>query len=85
MVEPTRIRVEEIIPYFESLEDPRSEINQRHPLESVLVISFWPCSLAKGPTAIAAWANDKKSFLLALLPLPNGIPQKDVYRRVLRL
>jgi predicted transposase YbfD/YdcC len=84
MVEPTRIRVEEIIPYFESLEDPRSEINQRHPLESVLVISLLAVlALAKGPTAIAAWANDKKSFLLPLLPLPNGIPQKDVFRRVL--
>ena len=85
MVEPTRIRVEEIVPYFESLEDPRSEINRQHPLVSVIVIALMAVlAQAKGPTAIAAWANDKKNFLLPLLPLPNGIPQKDVYRRVLK-
>jgi predicted transposase YbfD/YdcC len=51
---------------------------------SVVVISLMAVlSGANGPTAIAAWANDKKDFLLSLLPLPNGIPQKDVYRRVL--
>lgn len=85
MVEPTRIHVEEIVPYFESLEDPRSEINRQHPLASVIVIALMAVlAQAKGPTAIAAWANDKKNFLLPLLPLPNGIPQKDVYRRVLQ-
>lgn len=85
MVEPTRIRIEEIVPYFESLEDPRSEINRQHPLVSVIVIALMAVlAQAKGPTAIAAWANDKKKFLLPLLPLPNGIPQKDVYRRVLQ-
>jgi hypothetical protein len=40
---------------------------------------------ADGPTAIAAWANLKKDFLLGVLPLPSGVPQKDVYRRVLAL
>jgi predicted transposase YbfD/YdcC len=85
MVEPARISAEEILPYFESLEDPRSEINQRHPLMSIIVISLLAIlARAQGPTAIAAWANDKKDFLLGLLPLPNGIPQKDVYRRVLQ-
>src|SRR5688572_15037563 len=85
MVEPTRISVEEIVPYFESLEDPRSAVNRQHPLVSVIVISLMAIlAQAQEPTAIAAWANDKKGFLLPLLPLPNGIPQKDVYRRVLQ-
>lgn len=85
MVEPTRISVEEIIPYFESLEDPRSPVNRQHPLVSVIVIALMAIlAQANGPTAIATWANDKKQFLLPLLPLPNGIPQKDVYRRVLQ-
>jgi predicted transposase YbfD/YdcC len=76
--------VEDVTQYFAGLEDPRSEINQRHPLVSVVVISLMAVLAgAGGPTAIAAWANDKKGFLLPLLPLPNGIPQKDVYRRVL--
>jgi predicted transposase YbfD/YdcC len=80
----TRISVEDVTEQFVGLEDPRSAINQRHPLVSVVVIALMAIlSGANGPTAIAAWANDKKDFLLCLLPLPNGIPQKDVYRRVL--
>lgn len=38
---------------------------------------------ASGPTAIANWAALKREFLLNALPLPNGIPPKDVFRRVL--
>jgi predicted transposase YbfD/YdcC len=84
MADHIRISVEDVVRHFEGIEDPRSDINQRHPLVSVVVISLMAVlARAGGPTAIAAWANDKKDFLLTLLPLPNGIPQKDVYRRVL--
>ena len=84
MTEPTRTSVMDVLPYFESLDDPRSDINIKHPLVSVVVISLMAVlARASGPTAIAAWANDKKAFLLSVLPLPHGIPQKDVYRRVL--
>jgi predicted transposase YbfD/YdcC len=38
---------------------------------------------AGGPTAIARWAVLKQEFLLQVLDLPNGIPGKDVFRRVL--
>ncbi len=38
---------------------------------------------AGGPTAIAKWAVMKEELLLRLLPLPHGIPRKDVSRRVL--
>ena len=38
---------------------------------------------AGGPTAIARWAALKEQFLLDALDLPNGIPRKDVFRRVL--
>jgi predicted transposase YbfD/YdcC len=79
-----RISVEDVIQHFVGLEDPRSEINKRHPLVSVVVIALMAILAgANGPTAIAAWAMDKKDFLFSLLPLPHGIPQKDVYRRVL--
>ena len=78
------IGLEEIIPYFAELEDPRSTINQKHPLVSVVVISIVAvlagCS---GPTGIAEWAELKKDLLLNLLDLPHGIPRKDVFRRVL--
>jgi uncharacterized protein YllA (UPF0747 family) len=38
---------------------------------------------AGGPTAIARWAAFKEQFLLQVLDLPNGVPRKDVFRRVL--
>jgi predicted transposase YbfD/YdcC len=68
------------------LEDPRSSINQKHPLVSVVVISMMAVLAgAGGPTAIAKWAKLKAEFLLQVLDLPNGIPRKDVFRRVLSL
>lgn len=84
MVNGMRLEVGDVLKHFETLEDPRSSINQQHPLVSVVVISLMGVLAgAGGPTAIAKWANLKKDLLLKLLPLPNGIPQKDVYRRVL--
>jgi predicted transposase YbfD/YdcC len=38
---------------------------------------------AGGPTAIARWAALKEELLLQVLDLPNGVPRKDVFRRVL--
>jgi predicted transposase YbfD/YdcC len=84
VAQEVRIGIEDVLDCFEDLEDPRADINQRHPFESVVVISLMAVLAgANGPTAIAAWANEKKNYLPNLLPLPNGIPQKDVYRRVL--
>jgi predicted transposase YbfD/YdcC len=81
-----RVGVAEISQHFQGLKDPRSPVNQRHPLVSVLVIAIM-ATLAgsNGPTAIATWARSKAAFLLGVLDLPNGIPCKDVFRRVLRL
>jgi predicted transposase YbfD/YdcC len=76
--------VKEIVRHFKQLEDPRSPVNRLHPLESVVVIAIMAVLAgANGPTAIAKWANIKADVLLKLLDLPHGIPQKDVYRRVL--
>ena len=76
--------MDDIVRHFEGLEDPRSQINRRHPLVSVVVISLMAVLAgASGPTAIARWALLKEDLLLKLLPLPNDIPRKDVYRRVL--
>jgi predicted transposase YbfD/YdcC len=76
--------VDEIIGHFQELEDPRSTINQQHPLVSVVVIALMAILAGSGgPTAIARWANLKKDLLLTLLDLPHGIPSKDVFRRVL--
>src|SRR5713101_5034067 len=79
-----RVSLDEVVVHFQELEDPRSTINQRHPLVSVIVIALLAVLAgASGPTAIARWAALKEEFLLKALNLPNGIPRKDVFRRVL--
>lgn len=86
MAKVEQVRLDEIVSYFDELEDPRSETNRKHPLVSVVVIAMMAVLAgAGGPTAIARWAALKEEFLLAVLPLPNGIPRKDVFRRVLSL
>src|SRR6202048_776516 len=86
MAKGPHISLDEIFGYFDELEDPRSTINQKHPLVSVVVIAMMAVLAgAGGPTAIADWAAIKEEFLLKVLTLPNGIPRKDVFRRVLAL
>jgi hypothetical protein len=78
--------VDEIIAHFYQLEDPRSPISRRRPLVSVAAIALMAVLAgAGGPKAIARWAKTKKEFLLKVLPLPAGIPGKDVFRRILML
>jgi predicted transposase YbfD/YdcC len=78
------VTLDEVVGLFEELEDPRSTINLKHPLVSVVVIAMMAILAgAGGPTAIAKWAACKEEFLLSLLQLPNGMPRKDVFRRVL--
>jgi predicted transposase YbfD/YdcC len=86
MAKAQRIALEEIIGYFDELEDPRDTVNRKHPLVSVVIIAMMAVlSGAGGPTAIAKWAALKAEFLTRVLPLPHGIPGKDVFRRVLGL
>jgi predicted transposase YbfD/YdcC len=86
MPEIHRIGLDEVARHFEELEDPRSTVNRLHPLVSVVVIALMAVLAgADGPTAIAEWAALKQEFLLEALDLPNGIPRKDVFRRVLIL
>ena len=84
MIKSRHIELDEVVKYFQELEDPRSEINRKHPLVSVVVIAVMAVLAgASGPTAIAQWARIKAEFLERVLELPNGIPCKDVFRRVL--
>ena len=62
MEENVAIGLSTVAQHFESLEDPRSEINLRHPLVSVVVIALMAVLAgAGGPTAIAKWAAAKQS------------------------
>src|SRR5438270_6070310 len=84
MAELQRVSLDEIIVPFQELEDPRSTVNRRHPLVSVVVIALMAVLAgANGPTAIARWAALKEEFLRQVLDLPDGVPGKDVFRRVL--
>ena len=86
MARSKRVRIEDIVDYFDELEDPRTSINLKHPLVSVVVIAMMGVLAGDhGPTAIARWAKIKEEFLLQALPLPHGIPCKDVFRSVLSL
>ena len=84
MADAIRFSLDEVLVHFSELEDPRSEVNLRHPLVSVVVIALMAVLAgASGPTGIARWAVIKEEMLTKLLPLPNGVPRKDVFRRVL--
>lgn len=84
MADARRLGLDEVVAYFRDLEDPRSEINRKHPLASVVVIALIAVLAgASGPTAIAQWAVIKEELLASVLPLPHGVPCKDVFRRVL--
>jgi predicted transposase YbfD/YdcC len=86
MAEARPVGLDEVIGYFDDLEDPRDIVNRKHPLVSVVVIALLAVLAgAGGPTAIARWAALKAEFLTRVLPLPNGVPRKDVFRRVLAL
>lgn len=70
--------------YFESLSDPRHERNRKHLLADILVIAI--CAIVcgcEGPTAIRRWARCREDWLRRFLPLPNGIPSRDCFRRTL--
>jgi predicted transposase YbfD/YdcC len=86
MAKTQHVCLDEVVGYFDELEDPRASVNLKHPLVSVVVIAMMAVLAgAGGPTAIAKWAALKEELLLKLLALPNGIPRKDVFRRVLVL
>lgn len=75
-----------LLRFFDALPDPRSEVNRLHRLGDVIVIAI--CAViatADGPTAIAKWAQLNEVWLRRHLALPNGIPGKDTFRRVLSL
>ena len=77
MTNVRHIGLDEVVRQFQDLEDPRSSVNRRHPLSSVLVIALLAVLAgAGGPTAIAAWAATKQDVLAGVLDLPHGIPAR---------
>ena len=69
MADTIRIGVDDVVRHFEGFGDPRSQINRRYPLVSVVVISLMAVLAgAGGPTAIARWALLKEDLLLSVAP-----------------
>ena len=73
-----------IMTYFSVIKDPRIERNKLYPLEEVIVITILATiAMAQGWEDIERYALAKEAWLRKFLPLKNGIPPHDVYRRVI--
>ncbi len=79
-----KFELSELFIAFEDIEDPRSSINRLHSLASVLSIAVLAVLCGTdGPTSIRGWAAARQQFLERFLELPDGLPSRDVFRRVL--
>jgi hypothetical protein len=68
--------------YFSVTQDPRIERNKLYPLEEVIIITILATiAMARGWEDIERYARAKEAWLRRFLPLKQGIPPHDVYRR----
>jgi predicted transposase YbfD/YdcC len=73
-----------IATHFGHLNDPRVERTRAHNLLDILTIAI--CAIlagAEGPSGMETFGKAKEDWLRTILPLPNGIPSHDTFRRVL--
>src|SRR3954467_3878823 len=78
--------LEALITELASIEDPRCGWKVEHRLLGILVIAV--CAVlgeAETFEDIADYGRCKRAWLARFLPLPNGIPSHDTFRRVLTL
>jgi hypothetical protein len=72
-----------IIDFFNDIKDPRIERKKCCPLIEVIAITLLTVmAFAKGWEDIELYGKIKKAWLKRFLPLKQGIPKHDVYRRV---
>jgi predicted transposase YbfD/YdcC len=72
-----------LLEYFATIEDPRVERSQLHPLASVLALSL--CAVVSGADSfvtIELYGRSRKDWLRSFLDLPNGIPSHDTLGRI---
>lgn len=72
--------------HFSAIADPRIERHKGHLLCDILLISILAmiCD-AQHFTEFEAFGKAKEAWLRTFLPLPNGIPSHDTFRRVFSL
>ncbi len=81
--------VDPLLEQFQALEDPRVNINRRHLLGDLIVISSMAViagadgPLGTGPLAIGTWDENNKQWLTKRLQLPHGSPSHDTIARLL--
>jgi predicted transposase YbfD/YdcC len=69
--------------HFSGLRDPRKDINKKHGLLDIIIISI--CAVisgARGWEDIESFGKAKYEWLMTLLALQNGLPAADTFRRV---
>lgn len=69
--------------HFSGLTDPRKEINKKHSLLDIIIISI--CAVisgARGWDDIESFAKAQYKWLMTFLALENGLPSADTFRRV---
>jgi DDE_Tnp_1-associated len=73
-----------LVDCFKSVEDPRVERGQLHPLSDILIIAILS-TLAGGNgwEAMELYGSSKEAWLSTFLALPNEIPSPDTFRRVI--
>lgn len=77
-------KIDSLKRHFQAIQDPRIDKGRLHPLSDIIVTSI--CAIiagAEGPSDIKLWATLNESWLRTLVELPNGVPSKDTFRRVL--
>lgn len=78
--------IKRLIRCFKAIEDKRMEKKIDYPLYEILLISFFAIfSGADTWTALADFGVIKEKWLKQFLPLANGIPSHDTFRRVFAL
>ena len=83
---PPKPMIKRFIRLFEQVTDARLDAMIEYPLVEILLITFLAV-LANASTwvEIATFGTQKKRWLKKLLPLKNGIPSHDTFRRVFSL
>ncbi len=72
-----------LVEIFEDIPDFRRKSQVSHYLSSILVTAFCAVlSLADDFEEMAEYGVEKEDFLRQFVPLPNGIPSHDTFRRV---
>ncbi|EGJ35492.1 MULTISPECIES: ISAs1 family transposase [Moorena] len=72
-----------MLEHFEKLSDPIGKQGLLHPFISIITISLLATMVgARGWEDIETYGISHYHWLSTFLPLPNGIPSADTYRRV---